>query len=1168
MTISASEKEVVKGRYILEDKLGSGGMGVVYKAWDRLSRADVAFKKVRLDFSHALEDLDQTIVDDQSMGDIRLALAKEFQTVATLRHPNVISVLDYGFDSEFQPWYTMELISDGKSLSEAAAECSLEEKVDLFAQIIRALAYLHRRGIIHRDLKPENVVITNGEAKILDFGLASTKNEQMESTGEVSGTAGYLAPEALRGEKLSVSADYFACGIMLYEMLSGKRYYPDYGLNVIYQHILTYEPIISDANIPPALAELIYLLTNKSPSKRLSDPAQIIQRLSSFSSNKAIHFETSSTRESFLQAAAFVGRDDELSQLDYALSMVGSDRGSSWLIGGESGVGKSRLVEEVRVKALTSGTLVLQGQATEDSQGLPYEIWRETVSQLLLLSNIDDLSAGVLRAVVPNIEELLDCEVPIPPQLDGQAAQQRIHSTVANLFDRKDRNILLILEDLQWDQNSLDILIQLNRVVHNYNLMILATYRSDERPDLPDLLPNMSVMQLSRFSPEEMFSLSQAMLGPLAESDQLQDMLESETEGNAFFLIELVRELAELTGGLSKINPADLPAKLLPKGIATIIEKRLHRVPGDARQLLKFAAVSGRQPDILVLESISKNLSTSYRLNEWLSLCSDAAVLEMFNGAWRFTHDKIREGLISEFTQTELIQLHQEVATSIELNYGSDPTNAASLTHHWQVAGNVEKERFYAGLAGEFARNRFLNSDAVNFYARAIELTPEDRPIDIFDLLLSMEDIQHLLANREKQEISIQRLNDLAEVINLMGGPDLINESKLREGRYLLAKGQFQDALGINEEVLKRKPTEGSSLQIESLRQMGEASMRLGQYDRSIEIMYNLIDIAKKNGQNMMMGEGLQQLGETMINSKRFGEGVPFLKQALHIFKSLKLKNKEAKIHNNLGIVSQAEGKVADAIAQWGNCQKIYQEIGDRLGNAKILTNLCAINLDVGDYIVALEYGERGLEVCREISNEFGECLNLLNLAIINLYLGENQYSEIYCHAALFIAQNINNAHLTADATRELGLILSHQGRLEEAEFTYQSVMDMAKDIGQPMLEIEAIAELAHLYLRRGEHVRAEMMAEPLIEFIVSGQSVDAAIHPFRLYSICYLLMLLVQHKQTEMLLSRAYNELVVRSHRIRDARKREFFLQNIREHRLIVKAYESSLKEGSAKDL
>ncbi|MEM8858239.1 MAG: tetratricopeptide repeat protein, partial [Chloroflexota bacterium] len=563
---------------------------------------------------------------------------------------------------------------------------------------------------------------------------------------------------------------------------------------------------------------------------------------------------------------------------------------------------------------------------------------------------------------------------------------------------------------------------------------------------------------------------------------------------------------------------------------------------------------------------ISGTIENPYHLNEWLSLCSDAAVLEMFNGVWRFTHDKIREGLVSAFTDSETAVLNGEVAASIEAIYNNDASHAAALTHHWQMAQNSEKERFYAGVAGEFARGRFLNSDAISFYSRAIELTPQDQPIDIFDLLLSKEDMEHLLANRDEQEISVQRLNELAEFINQMGGPNLLNESKLREGRLKISKGQFLEAIETNQNILDRGPKSGSAVQIEAMRQLSEASMRLGRYDTSIEILHELIEIAKKNGKNIMIAEGLQQLGETLINSNRFEESVTYLKEALHIFKSLRLRQKEARIFNDLSIVSQSQGQVGSAIDQWASCQAIYQEIGDRMGNAKILTNLCAINLDVGDISLALDYGERGLEVCREISNEFGECLNLLNLSIINLYLGKQEISEIYCHASMFIAQNINNLHLIANANRELGLILSYQGRLEEAEVTYSSVVDMAKEISQEVLELEASAELAHLYLRRGDHVKAEIMAEPLLAYFSNYGSIEAAIHPFRMYSICYLLMVLTNHEKSTEILSRAYNELIVRSKRIRDEEKREFYLQNIKEHGLIIRAYKSLNEPGSEK--
>ncbi len=1150
-----THQEIVKGRYRLEQVLGSGGMGVVYSAWDRLKQTNVAFKKVLLDVAEDYSAIANTIVEDNSSESVQLALAQEFQTLATMRHPNIISVLDYGFDDFRQPWFTMSLIEDGQTLLEAAETLPLEGKVDLLAQMVRAVAYLHRRGIYHRDLKPENVLVTNGVVKILDFGLASER-DQLEATAEISGTVGYLAPEVLRGELTTHASDYFAVGIMIFETLAGRPFYPDYDFSRIYQHILSYESVISESDMPLELAELVHALTHKNPAQRLDDPAEIIRYLAPFSPTKKLSIETTATRESFLQAAGFVGRDDETSQLNYAMGMASAERGSSWLIGGESGVGKSRLVNEVRVRAMVEGAIVLQGQATEDSQGLPYELWREIVSQLVLLHDPDDLTAGVLKSIVPDIENLLGRKIPNPPQLDGSAARQRIHSTVTNLFDLKDDWVLLILEDLQWDENSLDILVQLNRVVHNYNLMILATFRSDEAPDLPDMMGSMSLIQLQRFSQEEMSNLSLQMLGPIAESKKLQEVLESETEGNAFFLIELVRELAEITGGLSEISAASLPEKLLPKGIATIIERRLDRVPQDARSLLKYAAINGRQPNTKVLERISQSINLPYSLPEWLSLCSDAAVLETFNGEWRFTHDKIREGIVFGLNDEETVSFHQQVAEAILETYPNDDSQAAALSHHWRKAGNIEMERIYVGRAGEFARSRFLNRDAIDYYSRAIELTPKDQPVDMFDLLLSKEDIQNLLADRPEQEISIQRLNELAEFINSLGGPDVANEARLRLGRYQIAKGHFQQAITTSQEILSTNPDQGSAVQIEALRQLGEANMHLGKYDESLKFLEQLIGITKKNNQPMMMGAGYQQMGETLIYSKRFDDATPYLQEAQRIFKSLQLKQKEAVIFNDMGIVAQAQGNIGQSIDHWATCQTIYQEIGDRLGNAKILTNLCAQNLDVGDYILARQYGEKGLAVCQELSNEFGECLNLLNLAIISSYLDHHQLSEIYCHAAIYIASNMNNTHLIANANRELGLILTQQERLEEAEETYHYVLELSAEIDQAVLKLEVEAELAQLYLRRGDYERADAIVGPLIAFLSDGNQIDAAIHPFRLYTIGYLMMRLHDDTAAHKVLNKAYIELMKRAERISDPQKRTYFLRNIREHRQILSAY------------
>src|SRR5258707_8957613 len=162
---SPENPEIIGKRYILLEKLGKGGMGVVFKAIDRLTRQPVALKRVS---GGAL-----LIRSGEESFDRRLALAQEFQTLASLRHPHIISVLDYGFDAQNQPYLTMDLLDRPQTILEIGWRThSLLTKVNFLVQTLQALAYLHRRGILHRDLKPGNILVTKGQIKLLDFGLS------------------------------------------------------------------------------------------------------------------------------------------------------------------------------------------------------------------------------------------------------------------------------------------------------------------------------------------------------------------------------------------------------------------------------------------------------------------------------------------------------------------------------------------------------------------------------------------------------------------------------------------------------------------------------------------------------------------------------------------------------------------------------------------------------------------------------------------------------------------------------------------------------------------------------------------------------------------------------------------------------------------------------------
>src|SRR5262249_40740512 len=151
-----------------------------------------------------------------------------------------------------------------------------------------------------------------------------------------------------------------------------------------------------------------------------------------------------------------------------------------------------------------------------------------------------------------------------------------------SVFRKQEQPIVLILEDLHWADEDLLLLKRLMRYIQTLPLMIVASYRNDERPDLPTQLPGMRLISLQRLEHESIAELSESMLGPGGRQLDIVDFLQRETEGNAFFLVEVVRVLAEEAGRLDQIGTMVLPHSVVSGGIQRIVERRLHRIPVEA----------------------------------------------------------------------------------------------------------------------------------------------------------------------------------------------------------------------------------------------------------------------------------------------------------------------------------------------------------------------------------------------------------------------------------------------------------------------------------------------------------------------------------------------------------------------------------------------------------
>ncbi len=687
-------------------------MGRVYAALDRLSGRQVALKQVALPQPPEPQAAGPVSADtlpavyapaaattlkagqrpaasssDRPDSDgLRLRLAHEFRTLATMRHPHIVSVLDYGFDEQRQPFYTMELLLDAAPLLRTGDNWALDTQLELIAQLLRALCYLHRRGVLHRDLKPANLLVLPGPSgptlKVLDFGLALAREQAGRAAGEISGTLGYLAPEVLLGAEPSEAADLYAAGVIAYQLLTGRSAFGSPDEDALLSDMLAGQVDLTPLRPLGEIGDFVACLLAQAPEERFPSASDALSALA-LASGRPLLDEDSALRDSFLHTARFVGRERENALLREALAGTVRGRGAVWLIGGQSGIGKTRLLDELRTLALVQGVLTVRGQSVS-SAGRPYRVFEDALRLLCLHVELTEMEAAVVAVLFPELAALSGRPLAELPSLDAQGAQQRVMRVAAAMMSRLGRPLLLLLEDLQWaDPESIALLAQLARVAPRQAALIVGTYRDDEAARLPAAVPGAQVLKLSRLSPPNVAALSASILGPTGVRAELLTLLERETEGNAFFLVEVLRSLAEQAGGLSAVGSGPVPEQVFAGGVHAVLERRLNAVPQWARLGLRRCAVRGRRLELSVLPRF---VAAPER---FLQVCAEAGVIEAVEDAWHFSHDKLRERVLESLEPAEAACLHRDVAAALTSAYPDMSQHSAAIAEHYELAGDI-----------------------------------------------------------------------------------------------------------------------------------------------------------------------------------------------------------------------------------------------------------------------------------------------------------------------------------------------------------------------------------------------------------------------------------------------------------------------------------------------
>jgi len=768
-TASSSVEEqptsFANGRYEVRRFLGEGGKKRVYLAHDTQLDRDVAFALIKT------EGLDDAA---------RQRITREAQAMGRLgSHPHIVTVYDIG-EENGQPYLVLPVLPGGdvEGVIEDAPDhkLSMEQAIKIATETCLGLEFSHSKGIIHRDLKPGNVWLAeDGRAMIGDFGLAvAVDRSRLTQAGMMVGTVNYMPPEQAMGGEISPRSDLYSLGAMLYEMVCGRPpFVGDESVAIIGQHLNTppVHPTWHRPDCPPGLEALILRLLEKDPSKRPASAAEVREALETATptatSERSFQQQVEPPGADPLYRRVFVGRENELRQLQQAYDAAVSGQGGLVMVVGEPGIGKTSVCEQLATYVSVRGGNLLVGHCYEEgSLSLPYLAFVEAMRSYVLDRDPDALRSelGTGAAEVARIvSEIRDrVHVDLRDASDPEDDRWRLLNAVTT-FLRNAASVLplvIVLEDLHWaDRGTMDLLLHVARNLEGARLLVVGTYRDVEVDRTHPLSATLGELRrvgsfaripLRGLTIDEVHRMYEVVRGQATPWGQAE-AVHRQTEGNPLFVQEVLRYLVEegivvREGGRYVAQGGEGVG--IPEGLRDVVGRRLSRLSDKTNQVLAIAAVMGREFRLDVLQRVAD--LPEEEIYSALEEAVERAVVEERSNvggtvAYRFAHAFFRQTLYEETIAPRRIRLHQQVARALEAVYGSRlEEHAPELAEHYSYSSTPEdlkKAVEYGELAAARATSVFDYGEAERHLQQALKvqevLDPDDK-LKRCDLLLAL----------------------------------------------------------------------------------------------------------------------------------------------------------------------------------------------------------------------------------------------------------------------------------------------------------------------------------------------------------------------------------------------------------------------------------------------
>ncbi len=649
-------------RYIVRQRIGAGGMGIVYEVEDRHRGAELALKLLRRTNPESLS-----------------RFKNEFLTLSGVSHPNIVKLHDFG-RSGTRWFFTMEMVR-GIELSRWLDEHP-EGLVDAFRQLAGAVAALHDADLLHRDLKPGNVLVDeHGRVKLLDFGLVTIREDQASSGAKathIAGTPHFMAPEVKAGGLPSTAADWFALGIMLRDALEGR-------------------------SPQPSLDDLARRLSSDAPADRPTSR----EVLAAFGTALIPLVQRRTSR-----ARRFVGRALEQAELAVAFEHVERGESAAALIHGRTGIGKSALARHF-LSSVGERALCLSSRCFE-RVCVPFNAFDgllEALTTHLQALPITDCAALLPRyiheseRIFPQLGRVSAlARVPRSPSIEDPARRRaRALDALIDLLravgDR--RPIVAFIDDLQWaDADSKDLWSRLRRCDDPPRMLLLGAYRLGARQSQPCALFDCTRdIALHPLSPRESLELARHSSGP-----ERAQAIANASEGDPFLIGELADHVE---------STPDAPLDGL--GFETVLDERVENFSPRTRRLLEAIAVADEPTPVSTIIRASgddpREALDILRANHLVRIETWDPIEKV-----ECYHARVREAVCARLPRPRRESLHLALAMELER---AALVDAARVARHYHGAGQLSRAASHAVLAGHAAARGMAFHAAAEWFARA-----------------------------------------------------------------------------------------------------------------------------------------------------------------------------------------------------------------------------------------------------------------------------------------------------------------------------------------------------------------------------------------------------------------------------------------------------------------